>query len=403
MTFTLRTALGNVEYALNQRTAHAAWSYSFSVRAKQYRVSTGCRDLEQARIVTKKAIEDAQRAAEERHASGVDVAQGNGKMLAALATEYLDLKWPGDANRIGVSSYHETKSKLKIFCEVYKDAEGAHDNGALRASEDWKTVRAALQRFCFHRQKTDEVSARTIEGFQKTLSAWFSWIMAEPTTGATWAHNPAYKKGVGSGVPKLQLPQVSVSTKEAASDETVDTYLKHYRNHTNKHTMFPLLILMCSGTRPSGCGRIRWRDINLTSADEPSINNVDEKNTERFIPLSAWAADELRKYRAKHPPASEDCRVWAYTTNYGFAVIRKTGRNNPTFGKLTLGAIRRNAYTRLYEAGTPPQIAAQIMGNSVRIAERHYVQISKLKSHKHTIALGRQEKARNIVQLKAQA
>jgi integrase len=147
--------------------------------------------------------------------------------------------------------------------------------------------------------------------------------------------------------------------------------------------IYPVIVLMCSGLRTVGCTRLQWKDLEL-NGQKPLVRVPLEKGLKRTVPLSQWAAEKLAAWKLKHPPKSDHFRVYPGDSNNAGRDLRTLrGTNN----KLTFGAMRRMASTRLYQAGVTPQLAAKIMGHSVRVALQHYVQMEAMNAHAAVQAL----------------
>jgi len=341
--YVLRTVAGDVKYSLSRRRTGGPWHYYFHARGARFRESAHTDDLATAKATTERAIFAALQT-EARAAS-------QSSTLQSLIDATLQARWPalppaGKKPR----GYLDAKERLNAFaawagtgfkltalsCE---DA-AARINGYLDArrkagmgDQTRKNDRAVLHRFC-------------------------SWLMERRY--AQWPANPCARQFVPA-------PRVKRSPKPAAVKDAVQALMVAARGHR----LYPALVLMQSGFRPAGIPRVRWDDLEFGAV--PRVR-VTEKSQTRHIPLSPWAARELKAWRAAHP---ETAKVWPLAETMLHRDLQRL-RERERIPAVTHGALRRLTYTRLYQAGVSPQLAAKIMGNSVAVAIRHYVDVDAL-------------------------
>lgn len=361
-THLLRTAYGDVSYALRKRKAGGVWHYRFWLNGTEHRESTKQHDLAQARLVVEKEIHTLQRPV-------LPGAHGVARLKAAV-DHYLNTRWPYDPTpgkdgriptelRLQDRHYRDTRSRLGQFQSYLGD-----DAAFVTLSLD--DARFAIQRYVDTRRALKK-SARTLHNDQHVISKFCAWMVQRRL--ASWVANPASTKG-------LDIPRPHSKPKAAAVVDEIEILLHAAR----KKAIYPFIILMCSGLRPVGCTRVKWKDIDL--ADKPVIRVPIEKNEYRTIPLSAWAAEKLAAWKLTNQP-SENFLVYASSVNNACRRLR----NLRGASAVTFGAMRRMAYTRLYAAGVTPQLAAKIMGNSIQVALKHYVLLETMNAHEAVAAL----------------
>jgi len=345
--YTLRTLSGDIDYVLRRRSTSGPWSYDAHWQGKRLRDSTKSRDLATAKEIAEEAL--------------LAVTQSS-----PVAPSYLTLQQACDACVNDLYPEHDTdrkrtrgnlKHRLGNFCKK--------DRGALNVmaiSHD--AMRRLIQKFIDERKQS--VGGTSVDNDRRAISRLCSWLMKRHVQ---WPANPALGK-------QLETPPQIRRIKDPASDDAADKMTAAAFEHPAYHTVFPVLVLMQSGFRPIGCTRVRWCD--MTTDSKPMVK-VREKNVETTIPLSQWALTELLRYKAAHPPPSDEVHIFPYQRDWATEMIARLRKKvAPGF---TLYALRRRAFLRLYQADVSPQKAAKIMRCSVATALRHYVQLERMDAH----------------------
>jgi integrase len=212
------------------------------------------------------------------------------------------------------------------------------------------------------------LSPTTLSNDQRVLSRLAAWIMSRRPARVDWPDNPARRK-------LLDLPPIIPQVPRIPPAANVERLLEHIR----ATDVYPAVLLILSGLRPSGAARITWEQIDL---DQSTVQipraAVREKNMQRSLRLNRWAAGELRHWHTQ--AGSPTGRVWPYTSGYLFIRFRvlRTAAGTPG---LTMQGLRRHVSQRLYAANVTPQIEAKIMGHSVATAMKHYVNLAQLDEH----------------------
>ena len=351
-THTHRTTAGDVDYTLSRRKHGGNWHYVFWWKGVRYRESCGTTDHAAAKAIAERTILNAQR----ETSCAVPTAAAT---LEKALWIFLDGRWPQRETRHRDRHYQDCLNRLDQFRHF------AGDKLAF-TSLSIDDARRLIQQYIDHRRGQGKAPG-TLHNDQKVLSAFCGWMMKRHAT--RWTANPADKKA-------LDLPRQHVTPKPAALQDDVEMLLENAKNQS----VYAVLVLMCSGLRPVGVTRLRWTDIHL--GEKPTVRVV-EKSVTRIVPLSEWAREKLAAYKLRRPPADQEAKVFPFSSNYAGARIRAL-RGSST---ITLYALRRMAYTRLYQAGVSPQLAAKIMGNSVRVALRHYVDLEAMNAHEAVKAL----------------
>lgn len=357
--YVLRTTAGDVKYSLTRRRTGGAWHYYFHAKGQRHRESARTEDLATAKTATERAILAALQAE--------TLAASAASTLDDLINAMLAARWPtlppsGKKPR----GYLDARERLRAFrdwatpgfkftalsCEdaaarinAYLDARRA--KGA--ADQTRKNDRAILHRFC-------------------------AWLLERRY--AFWPVNPCARQFVPT-------PRVKRGPKPAPKPDEVAALMRAAKGHR----IYPVLVLMQSGLRPAGIPRVRWEDVDLAG---PRVK-VTEKSATRHIPLSSWAAAELKAWRAAHP---NDLAVYPWKECMLHRDLQRL-RERSSLAGVTHGALRRLTYTRLYQGGVSPQLAAKIMGNSVAVAARHYVDLEALDASTAVEALSPDQSGRS--------
>lgn len=356
-THTHRTTAGDVDYSLERRRHGGNWHYRFWWQGKEFRASTKTHDHALARLAAEKAI-----------LLELQPRDNTAPCSVAEAVKlYLETRWPDNPRK----DRYFRESTLRL--EYFKKFAG----GARFCNATTDEARLLIQRFLDGRIAAKK-SARTVTNDYAVISACCQWLLQRKYT--RWLTNPAAKKS-------LQIPKPRPKPKLAANEEAVEALLVK----TYNRAIYPVIVLMCSGLRLAGCTRVRWCNIHL--GEKPFIEVPAEKGASRNIPLSEWAAQKLSTWKLRRAPSHEEARVYAGSTNAACRLIREL-----TEKQLTFGALRRLTYTRLYKAGVNPQLAAKIMGNSIAVALKHYVDLSVIDAHEAVIALNLDKPAQKPAQ-----
>ncbi|MEN6537472.1 MAG: hypothetical protein ABFD89_27720, partial [Bryobacteraceae bacterium] len=204
------------------------------------------------------------------------------------------------------------------------------------------------------------IGATGLSNDQRAISRLAAWIMSRRPAKVDWPSNPAARK-------LLELPKVLKQTRRSPPAEAVSKLLEHLKGTD----IYPAVVLILSGLRPVGSGRITWEQISL----DHSHATVTEKNESRLLRLGKWATAELsRWHELAGKPVGE---VWPFTRLYLFVRFRRLADAAGCQG-LTLQGLRRHVSQRLYAANVAPQIEAKVLGHSVQTAMRHYVDLAAL-------------------------
>lgn len=354
LSFKMKTAAGDVDYYLRRLTTSGPFHYNFYWKAERYRESTKTGDLKQARAAAERAIEKV------LNASRV---VGQSWALAAAVDAFLDDLWP-EHLRSNNRTYQGHKSRLKAFAKSH--------GGVVVSGATFEDFRAVVQAYIDTRKdeknaKGETISAENVDNDRRSISRFCSWLIEKKYVG--WAGNPAQRKG-------LRAPTVAHAPKRPASADSAAAVIEKAKGHA----LYPVLILVSSGMRPIGCTRVLWKHIRFGA--KPYIDRAFEKKRARDIPLSQWAAKALQACKGSK---TDDQRVFPYHIDVATKYLRQLRKGIDE--TLTFYPIRRLANMRLYQAGVPPQVAAKIMGNSVEVQMRHYVDLEALDAHEHVEAL----------------
>lgn len=350
-TFTHRTVAGDVDFALRKRGG--TWHYDFFIKGQRQRGSTKTIDQKRARVLAEREIERS------LNAGAATLT------LAAAVTRYLDERWPDVYERMNNSTYSDVKARL----------------GSLTKAQGEKFVTvaadevAAIIQSWIDRRKNEGKSAVTLGNDQRCVSRMFSWLRTRKAV--QWPFNPAQRARLNGSanngdVRGLDIPRAEVNVKPPADEADIAKLLRMAKNAP----ILPALVLMQSGYRSTGCVRTTWKDVNLGS--KPTAVVPIEKGRTRIIPLSPWAAGLLRSWRRKH---ADDHFIYPFSLDQFHEDLKRLRRVHGLPESLTLGSLRRLTYSRLYEAGVSPQLAAKIMGSSISVAMKHYVDLETLSAH----------------------
>jgi integrase len=250
-------------------------------------------------------------------------------------------------------TYRDARQRLQRFVAA---TGSGHAMGSVDVFSGW------CQSFLGARRAAG-ITPQGLSNDQRALSRLASWMMSRRPPRVDWPHNPAART-------LLDLPPLVKKIPQIPQAVAVDRFLKHIR----ATDVYPAVLLILSGLRPSGSGRIEWTQVDFTRSAVTSR----EKNVERLVRLNRWAAGELRRW---HQAAGQPTgAVWPFGSSYLFMRFRRL-RDAAGCPGLTMQGLRRHISQRLYGAGVAPQIEAKILGHSVSTAMRHYVDLAQLDEH----------------------
>lgn len=315
------------------RTLYAQFSY----RGQRHNITTGQTDETAARKEARQIVEDFAANA------GRPVAQP----ISAVVESYLVTRWPAEK---GVS-YKNAKSRMRRFAG-WCEAHGFPDWHARPLRE----ARSAVQLYIDKRLE-DGMEPQTLKSDRICISAFGSFLMIRNRN--EWEGNPAAGK-------KIVSPRVARDVDAPIPDEQVIRFL----DFIHLHPITAPVVLVLSGVRPGhALESITWGKIDL----ERRLMSTKEKLEDtRPIPLSPWAAEQLRRFVGK---ASD--RVWTASKRDGFKLVSQFAIAAGT-PKITLQALRRAFTKRLYEMDASPQMEAKVSGHSVEVAMQHYFDLNHL-------------------------
>lgn len=198
------------------------------------------------------------------------------------------------------------------------------------------------------------LKATTIYVLQRHLSTFHNFLRRRKFV--SWMTNPAT-------MDSLDMPQRVVGIKEPLTDAEIAAALKGAWSKE----FFPHIVLVLSGMRFAGTTRTDWSDIDL----QRRTVAVTEKNKRRTILLSAWAVEQLKRWKEKNPD-HEFRHTWQM-----YKIAHRVSKL-PGCERVNFQALRRAFLFRLYQNNVSPQMAAQLAGNSVATISKHYVDVSTL-------------------------
>lgn len=330
------TTLGDVPFTLER--SGARWKVRFCWRGKRIQESTGTSDLATARAWAHRRISEETRAPA---AKGTEVLVGVAvDLFCTERAKDRPAGHPGRNERFPLRRFAESAPRLDL---------SDHD----------RTCDAVRAYF-----KGRHVSPVTLDDERRILHRFFAWLGENRLVA--YPANPAARKD-------LHLPTEVRAPRPPANAADLERLLAAARGHR----LYPVLVLMCSGFRLSGVRRLEWEGVDWPARTV----RVTEKRLERVVPLSSWAIEALQACRARGP-------IWPFGAGLAHRDLAGLRQRLGIPPALTFGAMRRAAYTRLYQAGVPPQKAARIMGNSVQVAMRHYVDLESVHAHDAAEVLG---------------
>lgn len=259
----------------------------------------------------------------------------------------LDERWPLDTQKNN-QTFRDTKYRLKLFMSVAEDRPTAG-----LSLEDASEI---VQKFLDFRRGRG-VSGTTLENDRRALSSAFAYLIKRRTF--EFRANPAFKGMIHQPKP------VIVRCKRALNEEEVRQLLAVTRDTA----IYPhILLCLAAGLRPIGASRIRPEHIDQVGRTICIV----EKNRERIVPASAWLLKELADYQAR----GNKFRVLGRdAVTHLLADIRV---QHVLPDHITMQALRRTFLKKLFVNNVSPQLAARLAGNSIRVIQKHYVEMETL-------------------------
>lgn len=335
--FHVETERKRIRVTLYRRQDSGPFHYCFWYRGKRFRESTETGRERDARNVAKDAVFAANN---RRSGSKLD--------LASAVAHYLKNVYP-DKEPYG--TYADDRDHLNRFS----------DSTVLDlSSATMGEATAALQKFLDGRG----VGPTTLDNDRRSVSRLFAWLMRGKQVN--WILNPAASH-------LIRLPKVTRAPRPPVNQNHMTEFLKVCKADA---AVWPVVVLCLSGLRPKGACTVTWEQIDLDAARVLTL----EKRVERYIPLNKWAVSELKAHASIGP-------VWPRHHKKIFPHLRKLRTKHGIPHSVTPQALRRTVTMKLWQAGTPPQIAARIMGHSTETAQRHYVALESLNAGTYVNAL----------------
>jgi len=259
----------------------------------------------------------------------------------------LNERWPV-TKRINNQNYRDTKHRLGEFAKAIPDCPC-----------DDLTLDGAMEKVqtFLDKRRADGCSGTTVDNDRKILSAAFTFLIQRKLV--TFRTNPAFKKMVHTA-------PVITKCKPPASDRDLDALLLASRDSV----IYPYVLLCLGvGLRPIGAARIDpERDLDLHGRTA----RITEKNRERIVPLSQWFIKELNDYRER---GHKWQRLHKDTVTHKLKTLRQTAMIPPY---VTMQSLRRTFLKKLFTNDVSPQLAARLAGNSIKVIQKHYVELETL-------------------------
>jgi integrase len=269
--------------------------------------------------------------------------------FAEALQKYVDQRW-SESERRNNRGYHTVNSRLRAFVRDMKCAD-------LRLKDLTVEQAAEIIQNYLDAEHQRGIGATTLDNVRRDLSRLYSFIIR--SRFVPFRENPCF---AATGL--LCLPKREIRCKRPLSDLEVQTLLWGARDTP---IYWNLVLAVGCGLRMIGTCRVKPADVDF---DARTVR-VMEKKRERIIPLGTWAAGELRDWLASHE--------WRKVDTAKIIKIVATIREEANLAAdVTCQALRRTAVKKLWENGVSPQLAARIMGHSVEIAQRHYLQLETL-------------------------
>lgn len=154
---------------------------------------------------------------------------------------------------------------------------------------------------------------------------------------------------------------------------TEKEYQKLLRACGNQEDRVMILLAVALGLRRSDIVRIRWSDVDL---DRAEISYRERKKGDRIrtVPIGSRLVQELLILRASQPKNQE--RILSFRDRQAYNrfqhVCEIAGIPRRPFH-----ALRATAIKRMQAAGWPPEAVAEIVGDSIRTIQEHYLTPSR--------------------------
>lgn len=325
--FPVDTLAGEVMVTLEQPPKGAAWYYRFILDGKRVYKTTGEEAPSKAESIARVAVKD--------HAQKGTVVKTHS--LGDLVSQYLE----ECKGRHAASTNFERTRHLTAFQNQY----GAH----LPQSEEAATT--LVQKYISKASSNFEYRKGRI-----VLSGFFSWMMQKRLM--PWRVNPA----AANFFERRPIPR--------KIRPVIEEHELRKLFHAAKATqVYPAIILVLSGLRPVSLDRVAWDSITW----EPPRIRTEEKGNQRLQALSAWAAGELKEWKAAN--ADKPLSVGVSITHRMMKMLRQlVGLPD----HVTLQGLRRFTDFHLYQKGVSPQIAAKVLDHLPSTAQKHYVDYQTL-------------------------
>jgi integrase len=330
--FSLLTASGRI--AVHLRRRGALWHADFHRAGLRRRLALKTPDAREAR-----------RLAETRILADLQPDSAPWTLAAAVA-RYLAECWPDPS-----SSAHPTARDHRYRLALFAGAAPAGLSLTNPAA-----VRLSVAEFL--RTRAAKVAAQTVVNDQRVLSRFCRWVM-QSGLGLDWPYNPAAAE-------RQKIPRILRRPGPAADPADVAALLEDLR--ARRHELWPVVVLALSGARRCGACRARWSDLK---ADRKL--HLVEKGRPHVPPLGEWAWRQLSAARGQPLPVADASTIWPYSPNaLTHALKRESAR---ALGhSVSWSQLRRAVESRLDEAAAEVRAAAEVMGHSVAVADRHYRQ-----------------------------
>jgi integrase len=337
--FKVLTDHGSVKVTLEWPAKSAAWYYRFIVSGRRFYKSTKSAALPLAREIAKKAATEA---------AGLKACATTRLPIATAVQMYLTARWPesNTKNRY----YQDVRNRLNRFANFRNfDLAATNKDQFIGIIQDFLTKRTS-----------DGVGPTTIGNDQRCLSKFCVWLGKRKPAIVPWKGNPASAR-------EMELP----SAHTEAQPPLNRTKQLAFINAAIGSPVWPVAALcLGAGLRPIEATRCDWSKIDL----EGKMVTVFAKRRGRVVPLPAGVVAVLEAIESKTG------KLFNYAeTAVAHNMVQDLRQKHGLSDDITLQAMRRTAAFRISRE-VDLMTYATIMGHSLAVAQKHYLDFRSMAS-----------------------
>ena len=145
-----------------------------------------------------------------------------------------------------------------------------------------------------------------------------------------------------------------------------------FKHEVAEKVAFYFYLMLYTGMRPVECARLKYSDNNLKK-NYLSIHSNNLRKKGRLIPIHTRLKELLQSWVEKYPPNNFNSLVSPYSSSGAATMLKRIAKHTDI--KVGPYILRKTFGSMMAESGVTYDTLSEIMGNSVDICKKYYLNI----------------------------